>query len=148
MWSNCFNNPQKGNNNRQKWAWFRKNTFIPFHLETNPLTSPNIKAWAPVPTFTNSIIDANSSIGTNYCSHQTSKEWLSSAFSNPPSHLGTSQVRDRYPGYMQCWCQWFLLIQRHVQLHQQEHNTNAVVWEVELNGGRDHSWCCDGVETN
>lgn len=54
-----------------------------------PLTSSNIKASAPVPTFTKSIIDANSSFITNYYASETSKQSLSVSF--PICHLISEQ---------------------------------------------------------
>lgn len=51
-----------------------------FQDEPEPLTSPDIKASAPVPIFTKSIIDANSSFITNYHASETSKELLSVRF--------------------------------------------------------------------
>lgn len=44
----------------------KKKSFAPSCFESEPLTSPNIKVSAPVPTFTKSIKDANSYFITNY----------------------------------------------------------------------------------
>lgn len=73
-----------------QWEREEKKLFLEFcNGKPEPPTPPYIKVSAPVPTFTRSIIDTNSSFITNYHASETSKGLLSVRF--PICHLISEQ---------------------------------------------------------